>query len=510
VLITSRDDVAAAAAVTSSSRSSRLVQLSAPEGRDFVKKRLQEHFRDTIDDNFATEFAKQFGLYPLYMDQVMSFIQSASPTLDDFLKLLESEPADHELQDWESNGLWYTTSVAKAIDAHLTTFGTSEPQARAALSIIAFLDPDSIPQQLLLSTDGKVPNLSTHFNQQITLGLLSRPSFIYFDSSDPKLGKRIHLHRLVRDAALRSDVALQSAFDAAVSLLRQSFPLHGISRDHMVENWAECEVYQPHVLALHQQYLEFRQKGAIYPTFEFIELAYSCAWYAPSFAFCALSISLGKLIKPPHRYLCERGRFVLSKKAISTIHEDYTSLLVSNAAVPREFLADIYTVQLYYHNESDHGISLVDLATQAINIREDAVEKGLMKPSHPNRANGLMNLGVVLALEDPRAAIGFHSRALEIRHMSDEYRSVQIHGFALNYLNIGRCWWVLGDLENAALCFEQCLALWKEREIKLGKKFSLWVHHLTLSMPGSTKLTWQDVVGNVGIGYCSGRSRPIR
>ena len=441
---------------------------------------MEQGFRDAIDDSSAADLAQRLGLYPLYMDTVMSLVQSlihpsssASSTLREFLEQLQSEPTDHELQKLGADNPWYTNSVAKAIGAHLTKFGTSKPQARDVLSIIAFLDPDSIPQQLLLSADGKVPSLSSGVKQKMALGQLIGSSFIYLDLSDPKLGKRIHLHRLVRDAALRSELEPQRAFDAAVSLLRKSFPLHGISRDHMVENWAECEAYQPHVLALHGQYLEFRKKRAVSPTFEFIELAYSCAWYDYYLPFYTWSRKPRALIKLLRRYLCERGRFALGKKIIATIYEDYKILLGSNTTVPRVFLADIYTVQLYHYNESDHGVKLIDLANQALEIREDAVKKELMKPSHPNRANSFMNLGVVLALEDPRKAIKQHSKALKIRHMSDEYRDVQIHGFALNYLNIGRCWWVLGELETAALCFEQCLLLWKKREAKLGKKFSL-------------------------------------
>jgi tetratricopeptide (TPR) repeat protein len=174
------------------------------------------------------------------------------------------------------------------------------------------------------------------------------------------------------------------------------------------------------------------------------------------------------------RYLCERGRFSLSKTLISTIRNDYDSLRKANIAVPPEFLADIYTVQLYYHNESDHGISLVELAKQAMNVREEAVKNGLMDENHPNRANGFMNVGVVLALDNPMAAIKMHSKALEIRLGSEKYRSEQIHGLALNYVNLGRCWWVVGELEKASSCFEQGLALWKERETTVGKRFSMY------------------------------------
>ncbi|KAL7928040.1 hypothetical protein V8C35DRAFT_319113 [Trichoderma chlorosporum] len=177
--------------------------------------------------------------------------------------------------------------------------------------------------------------------------------------------------------------------------------------------------------------------------------------------------------KIPGRYLCERGRFSISKTLISTVFDDYNSLRKIPQAVPVEFLADLYTVQLYYSNETDKGLNLVELATEAMNIRENAVEQGLMDQYHPNRANGPMNVGVVLAIEDPEAAIHMHSRVLEIRKGSNKYEAEQIYGFALNYLNIGRCWWVVGKLDMAASYFKQCLSLCKRREAEVGKRFSL-------------------------------------
>ncbi|KAL6825598.1 hypothetical protein J3E69DRAFT_355584 [Trichoderma sp. SZMC 28015] len=412
------------AAVTSTSRSHRLVQLSPYEGTEFVKKRLKEKIQGDIDDDSAADLAKRFAYYPLYMYHMTSFIEMASLTLDGFYEQLESEPAaDDELQDLCVDSPWYTKSVAKAIESHMAKL---DPQAREILTAVAFFDPDSIPERLLLSTDGKVSYLSSAIKRQKILFSLSQPSFIYINTDDESSERCISLHRLVRDAALRSDFEPQKAFETAVWLLRKSFPLHKMSRDHMVEDWAECEAFQPHVLALHDRYLDFRKRGVLAPSFESIELIYSCA--------C--------LRKIPQ-------------------------------AVPVEFLADLYTVQLYYSNETDKGLNLVELATQAMNIRENAVEQGLMDQYHPNRANGPMNVGVVLALEDPEAAIHMHSRALEIRKGSNKYEAEQIYGFALNYLNIGRCWWVVGKLDMAASCFKQCLSLCKRREAEVGKRFSL-------------------------------------
>ncbi|KAJ2985968.1 hypothetical protein NUW58_g1594 [Xylaria curta] len=450
VLITSRDPIPEVTAVTQHSRNFRLLHLLPDEGAKLIKGRLGAKIREGIDDSSAADLAKRFEYYPLYMDQMTSFIESSTLTLAEFYEQLESESSDNELQDFHLDTLWYRSSVAKAIESHMAKLSSFDFEARNILSVIAFFDPDSIPEGLLLSADGQVASLSSTVRRQKVLSALNRPSFIYFDSGDLARERRIRLHRLVRDAALRSELSPQKAFDTAVVLLRNSFPLHGMSRDHMVEDWAKCETFQPHVLSLHQHYLDFRDRGVVTPTFKFIELIYSCAWY-----------------------LCERGRFTLSKTLISSIYDDYIRLRDMASVAPAEFLADILTVQLFYHNETEHEVSLVELATQAMEIREEAVKNGNMDDDHPNRANGPMNVGVVLALKSPERAIEMHTMALEIRLKSEKYKAEQIHGLALNYLNVGRCWWVVGELEKAALCFEESLHLWKKRESEIGTKFSL-------------------------------------
>jgi len=135
--------------------------------------------------------------------------------------------------------------------------------------------------------------------------------------------------------------------------------------------------------------------------------------------------------------------------------------------------ADICTVQLFQQNEKSQIKTLTKLATCALNIRERAVAVGALDEYHPNRANGYMNLGVVVCREDPRKAILLHRKALRIRKGSTKYAKVQIHGLALNYLNLGRCLWMIGELEQAAACFERCLAILKDREDMLGVRFPL-------------------------------------
>ncbi|KAF4430287.1 pfs domain-containing [Fusarium acutatum] len=432
VLITSRDPIPDITCITQKSYKFKLKELLPEEGAEYVKRRLDGNIEGNIDQESAAGLAKRFAFYPLYMDQMISFVESSTLTLAQFYDQLESEIGGYELQNLTAGGLWYTESLAQAIESHIAKTKLLDAQAREILTTVAFFDPDAIPESLLLSPDGKVHCLSSSLKRQRILSSLSRPSFIQLNTGDSSQSRCISLHRLVRDAALRLDKGIQEAFDRSVCLLRTSFPLHKMSRDHMVEEWADCEIYQPHVLSLYHQYRDQRKR--LVPSFDFIELIYSCSWY-----------------------LCERGRWDIGKELISGILDDYFELRNTHSGIPETFLADIYTVQLYYHNETTQDVSLVELATEAMNIREKAVQSGTMLEYHPNRANGFMNVGVVLALEDPSRAIDMHTKALKIRLGSDQYR----------------CWWVTGKLKKAAWCFEQCLALWTKREAEVRKKFSL-------------------------------------
>jgi tetratricopeptide (TPR) repeat protein len=170
------------------------------------------------------------------------------------------------------------------------------------------------------------------------------------------------------------------------------------------------------------------------------------------------------------RYLCERGRFDISATLIITAEMVYTAL---DDKEDELFLADLRTVKLFYANETDHHNSSIELATEALNIREDAVRCAVLDKDHPNRANGFMYLGVMYAKVDPEKAIQLHTTALGIRTMSTRYQSEQIHGLALNYLNLGRSYWCAGHLDEAAASFETCLATIKVREESCGYRFAM-------------------------------------
>lgn len=121
-------------------------------------------------------------------------------------------------------------------------------------------------------------------------------------------------------------------------------------------------------------------------------------------------------------------------------------------------------VQGAMHIELTHGDEATVLFEKSRDLREGAVTAGMLDPAHPNRANSFMNLGVSVANNDPKKAIQFHQRAIDIREGSSKYTKEQVQTLSLNYLNIGRCWWMVGNLENATESFEKCIAIIEPKE----------------------------------------------
>lgn len=460
MLITSRNPIPRLSALSPWSDTARLAQLSQSEGTQMVITRLREVFSEELDTTFAENLAKKLGCYPLYIDNLASFIEFYPGPLSEFYEQLDSGPGEEEMQGFCGNSPWYTSSVAQVLGEHIARLPQKSKQA---LATISFFDPDSLPEALLFPNRGE---FNGRFDRNSTLYTLWRASLVQSNPIGNEQHHAISLHRLVRDAALRSQVVLQEAFDDAVELLRHAFPLHKRSRDHMVEDWPACETFQPHVLALHQRYQDLKTQHCILPSFDSLELVYSCAWYVFRLPCRQFSLTSG-------RYLCERGRLKLGEKLIDCVLKDYYRVITVNPDIHSLFFADILTVQLFYRHESTHQRGLKELAEKACAIREAAVNRGILDEFHPNRANGYMNVGVVIAETDPYTAIEMHQKALHIRLGSTAYETEQLHGLALNYLNIGRCWWMVGNLSSAASCFENTLGITKAREAVVGKTFPL-------------------------------------
>ncbi|KAF2489451.1 hypothetical protein BU16DRAFT_598496 [Lophium mytilinum] len=440
VLVTSQDP---SSVHTLAKQGCRLDLFSPEEGINLITN-ISQATNVSISQDEAEQVARVLGYHPLAINQMATFIIKSGCSIPSFLELYAQREASNELQGIDCKCPWYKNTVAAAFDLTIERAEKLGSEASALLDVLSLFDPDKIPEQMLSKESlGAVSDV----HRLVAISDLRSMTLL----SDNPENNTVSVHRLVRDAALRkiksSQVKANTAFNTAIFLLRKVFPLHGLARDHMTESWMQCEMYLSHVLALHDRYQEVQDTRFVQVSIDFVELLYSCAWY-----------------------LCERGRFEISSKLICTAENTYKSLTCLETNL---FWADLCTVKLFYVNETDHSSTAIELATEAHEIRETAVENGVLEEDHPNRANGLMNLGVMYTKVQPLKAIELHTSAIAIRQQSTRYRDDQVHGLALNYLNLGRSYWCAGQLDDAADSLEKCLATIKEREEACGYRFVL-------------------------------------
>ncbi|TAQ89428.1 hypothetical protein B7494_g2246 [Chlorociboria aeruginascens] len=399
-----------------------VLPFSPEEGDELFQTRLSDNLSE-LDKQAAVQISNILGYHPFAIDQMASFVLESKCSVLDLKAMHTDRQEALELQNVNSLSIWYNHTIAATF---VLAIDKLNDVAQGTIEILSFFDLDKIPETLLWDTKREIRFLANTVQRCAVIEDLRAFSLINKNEEDSS----ISLHCLVRDAATRHLIQqehVQAAFDKAVYLLRNTFPLHGLSRDHMVEVRDQCEGYQPHVLALHAKIVEMSGNVPLMAAFDFVKPIYSCAWY-----------------------FCERGRF------------DSSSPLIDTAAAGYE-----------HHNETAKVEILIDLATRALDIREAAVKTGLLDCHHPNRANSFMNLGVMVARNDPKKAIQPHQTALSIREEMKKYSQDQLHGLALNFLNIGRCWWMVRELELAAQSFEKCLEILKDREKVVGFRFPL-------------------------------------
>jgi len=271
VIITSQNP---ASEGTLAHRGAEILPFLPIEGNKFFHSLLPLKL-STEEEEAVAEIVDALGCHPLAINQMASFIRESKCSVSALQEMHTRRKEALELQQVDYTSLWSTHTVAVTFDIAIEKLNSA---AHLTLEFLSFFDPDRIPEDLLWDKAAKIPSLSTTVSRHVIIKELRTFTLINKNTHD----RTISLHRLVRDAALRRLNShyerKQSAFENAVHLLRHAFPLHGIARDHMTEVWDQCEIYLPHVLALHERYVEMIDGRPPTVTIEFIELIYSCAW----------------------------------------------------------------------------------------------------------------------------------------------------------------------------------------------------------------------------------------
>lgn len=252
------------------------------EVKNFSPTESATFFRDQLGgnrvrDNEARQITKSFGYHTLTIKQMASYIRESRCSILQFQEACADSSKRRQLlatpNELSAPGCPHTTVTAFEV-----TFSKLSSDALHTLGILSFLDPDRIPETLLEDTENRIPFLADIMSRHTIMRDLGRYSLV--DKFEDEASLRLHrvVAYTVSEGIDSSQSKAQAAFESAVILLHQYFPLQSESRSHMNEKWTECEKYIPHVLNFNERYRKLSEEISLTISHDFVELLYCSAW----------------------------------------------------------------------------------------------------------------------------------------------------------------------------------------------------------------------------------------
>jgi tetratricopeptide (TPR) repeat protein len=426
------------------------------EAVDFLLKRTRS--TKATDRRAASKLAKALGDLPLALEQAGAYIEETACSIADYLALFQQ----HSL---ELLGRYPRTGNDKETVA--TTWRVSfeqvkreSPEAQDLLSLCAFLAPDEIPLDDIMSKgiqhlpDSLAEAIKNPIAFREVVASLRRYSLV-------KVSERrlLSVHRLVQ-AVGRTRLEpedMKTWAGIAVTLLSEAFQF-----DSKLGTWPACSSLLPHALAATEH------AKALHVAYE----------------------ATGRLLTAVGKYSVGRAEFAKVKKALEqalvidkkfhgandpTVAEDADNLgfLLKDQGElkgAKEYFEQALDVNLKAYGSSHSkvavsrnnlGIILKDLGDRegAKKQFERALRINLESydPEHPEVAVNLNNLGYLLKDKgDIKRAREYFERALKINEIAygPDHPSV-----ATNLSNLGIIFKDLGDPERAQTYFERALKI---------------------------------------------------
>lgn len=152
---------------------------------------------------------------------------------------------------------------------HLS-FKSLSPESAALLGILAYINPDSVAQELFTKAEkDSLPALLRTSTNELDFYDVVEPLLTLALVKRDKTTKTFSTHRLVqtqyRYQLARSE--RQEAFDQAVKLMAEGF---GRVHSQLYDRWGRCQIYMQQILALKNNFkAERKEADPIHPTLAF-------------------------------------------------------------------------------------------------------------------------------------------------------------------------------------------------------------------------------------------------
>ena len=254
VLLTSRDSVMSEEL---SANAVIVPEFSVYEGCEFLSSLLpDEVMSNTKNQAILKDISYTFHGFPLALAQAAGFIRTGGCPLADFLAIINDKKSSAAIASLPVSDYHATTLTVWDL-----SFQSLNSQSRKILEILAYLDPDSVPLEIL--ERGCVAR-STNSDTNVDLSYMANPVSLWtalqnlrgqsFIRTNPEL-KTISIHRLLQDQAFHHLCAepsrLRNAFEESLFLLKNCQPeFPNVSKHWSPDLFRDSEMCLPHIKRL--------------------------------------------------------------------------------------------------------------------------------------------------------------------------------------------------------------------------------------------------------------------
>ncbi|KAF5001848.1 hypothetical protein FDECE_10837 [Fusarium decemcellulare] len=202
--------------------------LTVEEGRSLILRQMHLEGGDESIHAKAEELCEELGGSPLAIAHYTGFCVASHMSLTELVRTFQQRSMSAEIWSCNSNAsvMQYERTLSTVWDASLSSLAGD---ARDLLNIVAFLNPDCIPEELLQRKPGHDSDESAGydpFKLTVMLSSLTRRNLVERNIITP--GSSLRMHRSLRLALmLQMDTDVekrQEMFKRALHLTRQAFP----------------------------------------------------------------------------------------------------------------------------------------------------------------------------------------------------------------------------------------------------------------------------------------------
>ncbi|KAF2133133.1 hypothetical protein P153DRAFT_353544 [Dothidotthia symphoricarpi CBS 119687] len=153
--------------------------------------------------------------------------------------------------------------------------------SRPLLDVLAMLDPDKIPERILITDSPHVfiqGYPATQSSLHEALQELLKYSLVIRSPTSATYG----IHRIVQDAVRKqmSPIYSRDVYNTCVLLLSAQWPFHTFTWRHGISRWPQCEELFPHIIRLRRHSSNIHtDEYHLYGAFLYARLWCDCGWY---------------------------------------------------------------------------------------------------------------------------------------------------------------------------------------------------------------------------------------